>query len=261
MTKIRTHYDNLQVARTASDTVIRAAYRSLSQRYHPDKNPENIAAAERITKIINEAYAVLSDPVLRQQHDAWIVSQEAPPPPPPTSSQPRTEAPRRKPAEARPVAQAVEPRMFRPSQTARWGTVGFTAVIAFACAWAWLEPLGGGSWSGRGIFSTPGRYWQLLVMLCGPLVVLWCLRLTVGILKSDAVMVLRSSGVWLPGRGEFAWHEVTSCYCDPNDGAVILSGVRNGVHWSRRIPAAMFDCHPREVVAVISRHPLRRERA
>jgi TPR repeat protein len=76
MAKIRTHYDNLQIARNASDEVIRAAYRTLSQKYHPDKNTNNQNTAERWMKIINEAYAVLSDPDKRRIHDAWIAKKE-----------------------------------------------------------------------------------------------------------------------------------------------------------------------------------------
>jgi curved DNA-binding protein CbpA len=68
----RTHYDNLQVSRTAGDCVIRAAYKSLSQQWHPDKHPNDVERAEKISKIINEAYRVLSDPMLRKEHDAWI---------------------------------------------------------------------------------------------------------------------------------------------------------------------------------------------
>lgn len=69
----RSHYDNLQVARNASPEVIRAAWKSLTQRYHPDKQPPNKRAeAERIMKILNEAYEVLSDPEKRKQHDRWI---------------------------------------------------------------------------------------------------------------------------------------------------------------------------------------------
>lgn len=45
MEKIHTHYDNLKVAREAPPEVIRAAYRALSQRYHPDRNPANAEAA------------------------------------------------------------------------------------------------------------------------------------------------------------------------------------------------------------------------
>lgn len=80
LTRKRTHYDNLQVARTASPEVIKAAYRSLSAKYHPDRNPGDQRCA-RIMAIINEAYAVLSDPVRRRQHDAWIDAFTDPPEP------------------------------------------------------------------------------------------------------------------------------------------------------------------------------------
>ena len=70
---LRTHYDNLKVARDAPAEVIRAAYRVLAQRYHPDVNSS--ADAARIMSIINEAYSVLSDPRRRAAHDAWIEEQ------------------------------------------------------------------------------------------------------------------------------------------------------------------------------------------
>ncbi len=75
MTKLRTHYDNLKVARDAPDFVIRAAYKILSQKYHPDKNPDD-ARATRVMAIINQSYEVLSDPVRRKEHDDWIRRQE-----------------------------------------------------------------------------------------------------------------------------------------------------------------------------------------
>jgi hypothetical protein len=74
---VKTHYDNLQVSRNASDRVIRAAYKSLSQQWHPDKNLDNLEEAERISKIINEAYRVLSDPILRKEHDDWIAENDS----------------------------------------------------------------------------------------------------------------------------------------------------------------------------------------
>ncbi|SNS33340.1 DnaJ domain-containing protein [Noviherbaspirillum humi] len=76
MAQVHTHYDNLKVARDAPPEVIRAAYKTLSQKYHPDRNPGN-AEAIRIIQIINSAYEVLSDPVKRQEHDAWIARTEA----------------------------------------------------------------------------------------------------------------------------------------------------------------------------------------
>jgi curved DNA-binding protein CbpA len=74
--QIQTHYDTLQVARTASEEVIRGAYRYLCQKWHPDKHTSNRAEAERITQLINEAYEVLSDPGKRRGHDIWIAQQE-----------------------------------------------------------------------------------------------------------------------------------------------------------------------------------------
>lgn len=75
MKKVRTHYDNLKVARNAPPEVIRAAYRSLSLKYHPDKNPSD-PEATRISMIINASYAVLSDEAKRKEHDKWIEQQE-----------------------------------------------------------------------------------------------------------------------------------------------------------------------------------------
>ena len=75
MAKIHTHYDNLKVARMAPQEVIRAAYKALSQKYHPDKNPGDEKAA-RIMAIVNTAYTALNDPVRRREHDAWIAAEE-----------------------------------------------------------------------------------------------------------------------------------------------------------------------------------------
>ncbi len=76
MKRIRTHYDNLKIARDAPPEVIIAAYKSLSMKYHPDKNPNNADAA-RIMSILNTAYEVLSDPTKRRKHDEWIELKES----------------------------------------------------------------------------------------------------------------------------------------------------------------------------------------
>ena len=77
MAKYRTHYDNLKVARNAPDSVIRAAYKALMQQYHPDKYDGAEVQALRITKIIDDAYELLIEPVRRAEHDKWIDEQEA----------------------------------------------------------------------------------------------------------------------------------------------------------------------------------------
>jgi len=75
MGKIHTHYDNLKVARGAPQEVIRAAYKALSQKYHPDKNFGDDKAA-RIMAIVNTAYDTLADPQRRKEHDDWIAQEE-----------------------------------------------------------------------------------------------------------------------------------------------------------------------------------------
>lgn len=69
-----THYDNLKVARNAPPAVIKAAYRALSQQYHPDRNPA--PDAERIIRLINKAYDVLGDPTRRAEYDRELEAQE-----------------------------------------------------------------------------------------------------------------------------------------------------------------------------------------
>lgn len=62
-------YDILGVSKTATETEIKKAYRTLAKKYHPDLNPGDKAAEEKFKKI-TESYAVLSDPQKRKQYDA-----------------------------------------------------------------------------------------------------------------------------------------------------------------------------------------------
>ncbi|MGE0802721.1 MAG: DnaJ domain-containing protein [Lautropia sp.] len=75
MASVHTHYDNLRVPRNAPAAAIRAAYKALSQRYHPDRNAGD-PEAERVMALVNASYQVLSDPLQRSAHDAWIVAVE-----------------------------------------------------------------------------------------------------------------------------------------------------------------------------------------
>lgn len=76
MEKIRTHYDNLKVQRSAPLEVIRAAYKALAMKHHPDKNSFS-EESTRVMKIINASYEVLNDPSKRLAHDRWIAESEA----------------------------------------------------------------------------------------------------------------------------------------------------------------------------------------
>lgn len=68
---MRTHYDLLNVSEGALDEVIRAAYRVLARRYHPDRNDNSAQSVQRM-QALNDAYAVLTDPVRRRQYDETL---------------------------------------------------------------------------------------------------------------------------------------------------------------------------------------------
>lgn len=66
----RDYYEVLGVAKNASAEDIKAAYRKLALKYHPDRNPNNKEAEEKF-KEAAEAYEVLSDQQKRQQYDQF----------------------------------------------------------------------------------------------------------------------------------------------------------------------------------------------
>ena len=63
-------YKDLGVAKDASQSDIKKAYRKLALKYHPDKNPDDASAEEKF-KEAAEAYEVLSDDTKRQQYDRF----------------------------------------------------------------------------------------------------------------------------------------------------------------------------------------------
>ncbi len=62
------YYKALGVAKTAKPAEIKAAYRKLARKYHPDANKGDTSAEERF-KEISEAYSVLSDEKRRKEYD------------------------------------------------------------------------------------------------------------------------------------------------------------------------------------------------
>ena len=66
MSSFQDHYAVLGVAPTAEPEVIRAAYRVLAQRHHPDRNTNADGSA---MVRLNQAYAVLSCPHRRAEFD------------------------------------------------------------------------------------------------------------------------------------------------------------------------------------------------
>jgi DnaJ-class molecular chaperone len=68
VTSKRDYYEILGVPRTANEKELKAAYRKLARKYHPDVNPGD-KAAEASFKEVSEAFGVLSDPEKRAKYD------------------------------------------------------------------------------------------------------------------------------------------------------------------------------------------------
>ena len=66
----RDYYEILGVPRTSSVEEIKASYRKLALKYHPDRNPDNKESEERF-KEAAEAYGVLSDEKKRKGYDQY----------------------------------------------------------------------------------------------------------------------------------------------------------------------------------------------
>jgi curved DNA-binding protein len=64
------YYKVLGIPSSASAKEIKAAYRKLARKYHPDLNP-NDSNAELQFKQVNEAHEVLSDPEKRKKYDQY----------------------------------------------------------------------------------------------------------------------------------------------------------------------------------------------
>ncbi|MCL1981470.1 MAG: DnaJ domain-containing protein [Clostridiales bacterium] len=64
----RDYYDVLGVKRDVSEDGLKAAYRKMGKKYHPDTHPDDADADAKMQEI-NEAYAVLSDVQKRADYD------------------------------------------------------------------------------------------------------------------------------------------------------------------------------------------------
>jgi len=115
------HYETLRVAPNATPDALRRAYRRAAQQHHPDRQPGDSAAQERMARI-NEAYAVLSHPERRASYDQWLRAHLAS-------------------RRARAAAEAARPSRLAVSWP--WGLVAATIAIAFATVGTVLYKTGG----------------------------------------------------------------------------------------------------------------------
>ena len=71
-------YQQLGIARGASEAEIKKAYRSLAKQLHPDRNSDNPKAAERFAKV-SQAYEILSDKDKRARYDRGEIDEDGNP--------------------------------------------------------------------------------------------------------------------------------------------------------------------------------------
>ncbi len=70
MSTKRDYYEILSASRNATDDELKAAYRKLALKHHPDRNPDDKTAEEKF-KEAAEAYEVLRDPQKRSLYDQY----------------------------------------------------------------------------------------------------------------------------------------------------------------------------------------------
>lgn len=145
MNSPHTHYDNLKVARNAPPEVIRAAYMTLCQQFHPDRHGGHPKATQTF-QLINAAYEVLSDPGKRKQHDEWIAKAEARErarraartPPRWNGQERRRSSPQKLPAKTayrlRPLPHParnslLQSMLHQPRTLALWASIALTAIL------------------------------------------------------------------------------------------------------------------------------------
>ena len=128
------YYELLQVTPTADLKIITTAYRALIRRHHPDRNPS--PSADATTKLLDEAWEILSDPARRAEYDRTFAadspSRPAPPPRPPNRPTQETPPPRPKPSPP-PRASQPEPNGDDSGEFGAgfWVFFGLTLIAIF----------------------------------------------------------------------------------------------------------------------------------
>ena len=114
------YYEVLQISRHSSADNIKAAYRTMCKRYHPDTYHGSRAVAERNIRLINEAYGVLRHPADKARYDAQYDALHKPKAPPAAPA----------PAPARPAAPVKKDKTWRPWEYKRTQRVFFITFFA-----------------------------------------------------------------------------------------------------------------------------------
>ncbi|MEN9712744.1 MAG: hypothetical protein RLY90_1005 [Pseudomonadota bacterium] len=69
---MKTYYEILGLLQHADDVVIKAAYKALAQKYHPDKHKFPSDESHRLMTELNAAFDVLGDAGKRKRYDVYL---------------------------------------------------------------------------------------------------------------------------------------------------------------------------------------------
>lgn len=73
----QTYYNVLQLSSDCSPTAIKLAFQNLAKKCHPDRAKMENTQQNLDMKTLNKAYAILKNPILRQEYDATLNKNEA----------------------------------------------------------------------------------------------------------------------------------------------------------------------------------------
>jgi curved DNA-binding protein CbpA len=90
MTVVKTFYEILGLLNDADDVVIKAAYRALAQKYHPDKHKTNKEIHTQMMSNLNEAFAAIGTKSKRKAYDESLQKISKPKKTKPASPAPNT---------------------------------------------------------------------------------------------------------------------------------------------------------------------------
>ena len=135
------YYEILEVSRNSSDEIIKAAYRTMCKKYHPDTFTGPRAVAEERIRKINEAYQVLGHPADKRRYDA-LYDQRRKTVARLSSASPRREAPKggHSAGNSRGKRDKHTRRIFLTTFSSRW------EWPASGCCCCWRSP---GCWDRR----------------------------------------------------------------------------------------------------------------
>ena len=148
---MKTYYEMLDVAPTASMDEIKRAFRREIAKYHPDKVQHLGTEFQEIAAIkaaeLTQSYKTLTDETLRADYDAQLKNGEPTAPyhaPPPPAAAPSTEAPQRPTQPSRPAADrvpAAEPDSSGGSSTFSQDRAGASDLVKKATVMRFRQAL------------------------------------------------------------------------------------------------------------------------